>query len=216
MQETKKSYHHGSLKKSLLAAGDSVLAENGFKGFTLRECARRAGVSHAAPKHHFGDITGFLTELAAIGFDRLTAQLQSSIPKAKNLDDEFIATVLTYSNFAQEYPEHFRIMFRGDLLHEESERLKLAARETLTELTNVIMRQRDDAEITLDELPDIPKFEDVVADIVIGWCYIHGYAHLMLENKFPVMRKNVEKRIIKASSSRLARLIQKGAAAKGT
>jgi AcrR family transcriptional regulator len=214
MQESKQSYHHGSLKKSLLEAGDSVLIERGFKGFTLRECARRAGVSHAAPKHHFGDVTGFLTELAAIGFDRLTKELQSGISKAKDLDGEFVATTLAYWKFAREYPEHFRIMFRYDLLHEESARLNLAVRATLTELTNVILRQRGDAEITVVEFRDFPRLEDLIADIVIGWCHVHGFAHLMLEKQFPVMGKSVERRIIRASSSRLARLIQHDATTK--
>ena len=63
----KTSYHHGDLKEALLAAAESVLDDHGLQGFTLRECARRAGVSHAAPKHHFGDVRGVLTEVAARG-----------------------------------------------------------------------------------------------------------------------------------------------------
>ena len=61
----KSAYHHGDLRTALLDAGDTVLAEHGLRGFTLRECARRAGVSHAAPKHHFSDVRGFLTAIAA-------------------------------------------------------------------------------------------------------------------------------------------------------
>ena len=125
MQAKKAAYHHGSLKKSLLAAGDLVLMEKGFKGFTFRECARRAGVSHAAPKHHFGDVTGFLSALAAIGFDRLTKALIAGIRKAKDLDEEFLATTRAYSKFAEDYPEHFRLMFRDDLLATESVELGL-------------------------------------------------------------------------------------------
>jgi len=212
MQESKQTYHHGSLRKSLLGAGESVLVEKGFKGFTLRECARRAGVSHAAPKHHFGGVTGFLTELAAIGFDRLTKELKSGIAKAKDLDGEFIATTQAYAKFAEQYPEHFRIMFRDDLLQVESQILVLASRKTFTELTNVILRQRGEAEITVDVFSDFPKFEDLINDIVIGWCHIHGFAHLMLEKQLPIVGKNMEKRIVKSSSTRLARLIQNDAA----
>lgn len=214
MQDTKQSYHHGSLKESLLEAGDAVLIEKGFKGFTLRECARRAGVSHAAPKHHFGDVTGFLTELAAIGFDRLTNELKSGISKAKNLDDEFIATTKAYSKFAEDYPEHFRIMFRDDLLSPDSSVLGLAARKTFTELTNVILRQRGETELTVAEFNGTPTLEDVIYDIVIGWSHIHGFAHLKLEKQFPIVGKSMENRIMKNTSSRLAQMIRRDAGAK--
>ncbi|MFT4714376.1 MAG: AcrR family transcriptional regulator [Candidatus Azotimanducaceae bacterium] len=214
MQDIKQNYHHGALKESLLAAGDAVLIEKGFKGFTLRECARRAGVSHAAPKHHFGDVTGFLTELAAIGFDRLTNELRSGISKAKNLDDEFIATTKSYLKFAEDYPEHFRIMFRHDLLNPDSTVLGLAARKTFTVLTNVILRQRGEAELTVGEFNDAPMLEELIYDIVIGWSHIHGFAHLKLEKQFPIVAKSMEKRIMKNTSSRLAQLIRRDAAAK--
>src|SRR5262245_3431916 len=65
------SYHHGDLRAALLKAAEAELAENGIEGFTLRGCARRAGVSHAAPAHHFKDVRAILTELAADGFEKL-------------------------------------------------------------------------------------------------------------------------------------------------
>src|SRR3954466_1993837 len=64
------SYHPGDLHGALLAAAETVLERDGLTGLTLRAVAREAGVSHAAPTHHFGDLTGLLSELAAIGFRR--------------------------------------------------------------------------------------------------------------------------------------------------
>src|SRR5258708_26387477 len=61
-------YHHGDLHEALLQAAERVLERDGIAGLTLRAVAREAGVSHAAPTHHFGDLTGLLSELAAIGF----------------------------------------------------------------------------------------------------------------------------------------------------
>ena len=208
MNKTKQNYHHGSLRETLLAAGEEVLTEKGFRGFTLRACARRAGVSHAAPKHHFGDTKGFLTELAAVGFDRLRKHLLDGLSGAEGLDAEFLAITHAYSTFTEHYPEHFRIMFRGDLLDLASGRLKLAARKTLTELTNVILRQRGEAEVVVDEIDQKIHTEDVMSDIVIGWCYVHGYAHLMLEKQFPVLSKVQEDRILKDASERISHLIQ--------
>ncbi|MBV9561927.1 MAG: helix-turn-helix transcriptional regulator, partial [Bradyrhizobium sp.] len=61
-------YHHGALRDALLEAAEQVLERDGLAGLTLRAVAREAGVSHAAPTHHFGDVTGLVSELAAIGF----------------------------------------------------------------------------------------------------------------------------------------------------
>src|ERR1700710_3141775 len=68
-------YHHGALRDALLQAAERVLDRDGLPGLTLRAVAREAGVSHAAPTHHFGDLTGLLSELAAIGFRRFNAAM---------------------------------------------------------------------------------------------------------------------------------------------
>ena len=151
LHNPKASYHHGDLRQALLDAGDGVLQEQGLKGFTLRECARRAGVSHAAPKHHFGDVTGFLTEIAALGFMRLSAALELEIAGATNLDEEFIATTRAYVDFAEAHPEHFRIMFRCDLLDDQAPNIRQAAGETFRLLTNVILRQRGEPSLSASE-----------------------------------------------------------------
>ena len=66
-------YHHGALRDALLQAAERVLERDGLAGLTLRAVAREAGVSHAAPTHHFGDLTGLLSELAAIGYRMFNA-----------------------------------------------------------------------------------------------------------------------------------------------
>src|SRR5690242_3920257 len=71
-------YHHGALRDALLQAAEKVLERDGLPGLTLRAVAREAGVSHAAPTHHFGDLTGLLSELAAIGFRQFNAAMAGS------------------------------------------------------------------------------------------------------------------------------------------
>src|SRR5882757_7165417 len=71
-------YHHGDLKTALIRATDEILAEQGLEGFSLREAARRAGVSPAAPTHHFGGAAGLLSEVAALGFIELAKYLDVS------------------------------------------------------------------------------------------------------------------------------------------
>jgi AcrR family transcriptional regulator len=77
MRKTKDSYHHGDLRAALLAAGEAVLTETGVEGFSLRLVAKRVGVSHSAPAHHFGDAQGLLTALAAEGFRRFLLAMQA-------------------------------------------------------------------------------------------------------------------------------------------
>src|SRR6266567_6406981 len=75
-------YHHGDLHDALLAAAERVLERDGLAGLTLRAVAREAGVSHAAPTHHFGDLTGLVSELAAIGFRQFNAAMASACDTA--------------------------------------------------------------------------------------------------------------------------------------
>src|ERR1700739_1769930 len=71
-------YHHGALHEALLEAAERVLERDGLAGLTLRAVAREAGVSHAAPTHHFGDLTGLVSELAAIGFRQFNATMAAA------------------------------------------------------------------------------------------------------------------------------------------
>lgn len=176
-----KNYHHGDLREALLAAGEKVLSERGYGGFTLRECARRAGVSHAAPKHHFGDARTLLAAIAARGFEQLTLKLKKELASARDLDSEMIATTRAYVGFATSHPEHFRLMFRSDLVHEEDVLLAQAAANTYTALTNVILRQRGEQEVSAQDLNKQLKARSLVKDILIGWSQIHGLATLALE-----------------------------------
>src|ERR1700736_3879887 len=74
----RKSYHHGDLRRELVAAAEQIIAERGVEGFTLREAARRVGVSPAAPSHHFNDAKGLLTEVALLGFRDFAAALKAA------------------------------------------------------------------------------------------------------------------------------------------
>src|SRR5260221_14444607 len=74
-------YHHGSLREAMLEAAERILERDGIAGLTLRAAAREAGVSHAAPKNHFGDIRGLFSELAAVGFARFGAALVANTPE---------------------------------------------------------------------------------------------------------------------------------------
>lgn len=207
---TRSSYHHGDLRQALLEAGESVLQERGLQGFTLRECARRAGVSHAAPKHHFGDARGFLTAIGARGFDRLVEALRFELDKVTSNDlvGQFRATSQAYIDFALAWPEHFRIMFRCDLLDETAEAMVTSTQAAFCELTNVVLRQRGEPELDIEHFRATPIRGALRNDIVIAWSHVHGYAHLCLERQFRVMDDESHEEILLTASRRLSELLQ--------
>ncbi|MBK6813759.1 MAG: TetR/AcrR family transcriptional regulator [Sandaracinaceae bacterium] len=109
------SYHHGDLRNELLTAAVDVARERGIEGLSLRECARRAGVSHAAPYRHFEDKNALLLALADQGFTWLTAAGQRAM---EGLDDpraRLDAYGVAYVRFAVTHPIHFRLMFTREL-----------------------------------------------------------------------------------------------------
>ena len=183
----KAGYHHGDLREALLTAAESLLTESGVQGLTLRACARRAGVSHAAPKHHFNDVTELLSEVAARSFNKLTDELAYARAAAGDDPDErYIAVSRTYVRFAWEHPAHFRLMFRSDLHRRDNPALMAAALQTFAEMTNSITVQRNEPDVTADGLYARISDPDLAGDIFIGWSHIHGFAQLLLEGQLDV------------------------------
>src|SRR4051794_38626200 len=102
-------YHHGNLRRVLIDCALAAIAERGAANLSLRDVARRAGVSHAAPAHHFGDKRGLLTAIAVEGFDGLT---QATAAAA----GDHVAGGLAWINWALEHPSHYDVMFSPSLL----------------------------------------------------------------------------------------------------
>jgi AcrR family transcriptional regulator len=105
-------YHHGNLRRALLDAALDTIARDGVSAVNLRDLARRCGVSHAAPAHHFGDRTGLLTAIATEGYERLAATTSSTWTETGS----FLEVGVAYVRFAIAHPGHFSVMFRPDLV----------------------------------------------------------------------------------------------------
>jgi len=97
-------YHHGALRDALLDAAERVLERDGLSGLTLRAVAREAGVSHAAPTHHFGDLTGLVSELAAIGFRQFNAAMAAAGATGVLPMEKALARARAYVGYAQANP----------------------------------------------------------------------------------------------------------------
>src|SRR4051794_10593509 len=108
-------YHHGALHDALLQAAQTVLERDGLQGLTLRAVAREAGVSHAAPTHHFGDLTGLVSELAAIGFLQFNAAMAAAPRLGESLAN-VRARVSAYVAYACAHPGMYGLMFRTERL----------------------------------------------------------------------------------------------------
>jgi AcrR family transcriptional regulator len=195
-------YHHGDLRAQLLAAAETVLAERGLEGFTLRECARRAGVSHAAPAHHFRDVTGLLTAMAAIGFERLHASIAAHVAAAPDeRTARYAAAAAGYMAFARENPQHFALMFRHAVLDHTDEALCTAASAAFEQLVGLVAELR--------ARPDPLAHPETRLDVALTWATIHGLATLVLAGHFPFPseRENREATIaatVEAAFRRLA------------
>jgi len=213
---TRAGYHHGDLREALLEAAEALLREEGVPGLTLRACARRAGVSHAAPKHHFADLSELLSEVAARSFDRLGAALVAARDAAgADPDARFTAAARTYVAFARENPAHFRLMFRSDALKPCSESLAHASARAFAELTDNITMLRGEPDVAPEELGERILDAGLMEDILIGWSYVHGYTQLLLEGQLAPFAQDEDpdaflERTIAATSRRLSRMMREG------
>ncbi|MBX3566851.1 MAG: TetR/AcrR family transcriptional regulator [Rhizobiaceae bacterium] len=111
-RQRRKKYHHGDLREALLRAAERELAEKGLESFTLRGVAKRAGVSHAAPAHHFRDTNALLTALVTVAMQRFGSAMTSAMSQAG--DDaraRFVASGIAYVEFALENPSLFDLIF---------------------------------------------------------------------------------------------------------
>jgi AcrR family transcriptional regulator len=112
-------YHHGNLRRALLDAALETIATDGVGSLNLRALARRCGVSHAAPTHHFGDRTGLLTAIATEGYDGLAAATRATWEETGS----FLEVGVSYVRYAVTHPGHFAVMFRPDLVDRDDPEL---------------------------------------------------------------------------------------------
>ncbi|MFJ6611160.1 TetR/AcrR family transcriptional regulator [Streptomyces sp. NPDC091289] len=159
--ERERTYHHGDLRRAILDAALDVIAANGPAALSLRDLARRAGVSHAAPAHHFKDRTGLLTAVAAEGY----ALFADALTGAPDLRERGVA----YVRFAATHPAHFQVMFQPDL-HRADDPDLLAARARATEALRA----------GVADLPPGGRGEDDRLAGVAAWSLAHGFATLLL------------------------------------
>lgn len=171
----KRPYHHGGLAEALVQAGIDILTEGGLASFTLRECARRAGVSHAAPKNHFPTIDHLKAEIGARGFELMHRELAAAAQAApvQTAEARLIAMGQAYVRFATANPAAYQMMFRdqdsvgrSDHYHQAAE----AAWDQLEEAVAAVIG---------------PGRPDVEARAAHAFALVHGFASLIIDGRLP-------------------------------
>ena len=174
-------YHHGDLHDALLAAAERVLERDGLAGLTLRAVAREAGVSHAAPTHHFGDLTGLLSELAAIGFRRFNEAMAAAGNTETHPLMKAMARAKAYVAYAQARPGMYGLMFRNERLDMTRPSLHEAATASFEGLANAIGAGRN--EKLTGEALEATLSLDQAAAIARAWSLVHGFTTLLLDGR---------------------------------
>ncbi|HEU0099575.1 MAG TPA: TetR/AcrR family transcriptional regulator [Allosphingosinicella sp.] len=172
--KSSRAYHHGALRPALIAAAEAVLAERGTHGFSLRETARRAGVSPAAPAHHFGDASGLLTAVAAGAFRDLADALEAAAPTGGR-EIRIRAQGLAYVRFALANRARFDLMWRAALLDRDDPDYAAAAARAFLLLDRAVRGGEGAA-----EGPGGPE----TAPSIACWSMVHGFARLALDGGF--------------------------------
>lgn len=186
--KTKGRHHHGALRQALLDAVAEIVREAGPEAVTLRECARRAGVSHSAAAPHFGDKRGLLTAFAAEGEQRLAQAMQTelaSLPARAGPKRRLAATGRGYMAFARGNPAHFRLMFRTDLIDRTDPAWQAAAGTAFAILS-----------ATMTALVPAAEPRARRARIALAWAGVHGFCTLRAEGTGALWTPDVAEDVI--------------------
>jgi AcrR family transcriptional regulator len=192
----KNTYHHGDLRQSLIDAAIALIGEEGISDLSLRQVARRVGVSHSAPYRHFEDKEALLAAVAEQGFQSLQVVMETArqgIPP--DLSQRLEAIGVAYIHFALAHPFHYRLMF-GDYRYNLSKYSALAeaAQQSFMVLVNTIRE---------GQMAGIFRLADPVDMARVAWSLVHGQSMLALDNKLQVKQGEEFEAFLKFSSQML-------------
>lgn len=168
MSTSTRKYHHGDLRRVLLDEGIALLNEKGADGLSMRELARRAGVSAMAPYRHYPDRDSLFAAIAAHGFLRLADRVESIGVTTGPDRTSLLRAGVAYVRFALEQPAIFRLMFGGDRPHAQSADLSAARSGAF----NALMRH----------IQPEAGCEQRIAYAQGCWSLVHGLALLLLDD----------------------------------
>ena len=176
----RRPYHHGHLRKTLLQGAVRAIAELGPAAFTLREVARRAGVSHNAPYRHFRDKDALLAAVAAQGFRELTRAMRDAGERQAMALDKLKQSGLAYVAFAVRRPEHFTVMFDAPVCTSKDPEYIQPSQEAFNTLVNYIRNCQEEGQLPAG---------NTLERTLYAWSLVHGIAKLAVARRFPFRTK---------------------------
>ncbi|PTL85401.1 TetR/AcrR family transcriptional regulator [Vitiosangium sp. GDMCC 1.1324] len=168
----KPRYHHGDLRRALLDASLALISEEGFGALSLREVARRAGVTHAAPYRHFADKEALLAAVAEEGFRAMAAGMKERMARETTPQGRLSACGVAYVLFAMEHPSHFRVMFGPHFTKPPD----LSASDEEEDAFDLLM-----GTITEGQRASVFLEGDPQALAMTCWSLVHGLASLLVD-----------------------------------
>ena len=163
-----KPYHHGDLRRALLDAAEKVLERDGPGGLSLRAVAREAGVSPAAPYHHFKDKEELMLAVGKAGFTKLNVVLAAAATDHPDLGERLSDIGLAYVEFAQDHPATYRVMYdcarRVDAMPDSEEHDKSGFAMVKDAITEAAGGQLSEVDAHLAA--------------IAAWCAVHGLAEM--------------------------------------
>ena len=167
------AYHHGNLRQVLLEAAAEAIRESGVGGLSLRDLARRVGVSHGAPARHFADKAALLTALATDALERFQAALLGGMAEAGDSAlDRHRAIGMGYVRFAVESPAYFRLMTSRPYLFEPDAEFDAAYQRLFETIREASVAAQQEGWATNRDPDDL---------LIAAWSLVHGFATLWVE-----------------------------------
>jgi AcrR family transcriptional regulator len=175
-EPTSAPYHHGDLRRALIETALAMVTEEGAWNFTLREVARRAGVSHAAPYNHFADKSELLAEVGVLGFEALRRAMEKGADPQHHSPREALTGVGTaYIRFGVENPAHYRLMFGPELAERgRHPAFDQAADAAFAVLTRALERGQLAGEVRRESVPE---------QALTAWSLVHGLTTLLIDRR---------------------------------
>ena len=178
MSTAETAYHHGDLLTALLTAVEEIIDEQGHVDLSLREAARRAGVSHSAPAYHFGDKEGMLVAFCHQGFAVLHAGMLEAYEdhQSESSVERMQALGKAYVRFAVEHRAHFEVMFRAGIDKVAHENLHEGSGQVFGLLLQAIGELQEEGHFADENLFDVALYL---------WSIVHGFSTIVVDGSVP-------------------------------
>jgi AcrR family transcriptional regulator len=178
LMNSKKSYHHGDLRQALIEEAIALVAEQGTSNWSLREVARRIGVSHTAPYRHFADRDALLAAVAERGFQKMSQFLLASLEKIPSQYERKLQAIgVAYVQYAIAHPSEYEVMFRYSQKNEKDSTLTEAANATFAILVDVIEKGQKNGEFRQENPTELA---------CVSWSLVHGLSMLLIDRQIEV------------------------------